>query len=177
MKLLVTGSAGFIGSAVVREALLSQAHTIIGVDCLTYAGNLDSTAMCKDHANNCFERVDVCNANEVRRVLGCYEPDAIMHLAAESHVDRSIDSPEKFISTNVNGTFILLEAFRHYYKELSLGKKQRFRFHHISTDGTCQPQRDTLLTINSLLALRAAPAAWGNSPDHRSSPQAQGAPD
>jgi dTDP-glucose 4,6-dehydratase len=134
MKLLITGGAGFIGSAVVREALLNQGHEVISLDCLTYAGNLDSLSSCWDHQDFCFEKVDICNAVDIRRVLNNHKPNAIMHLAAESHVDRSINCPAPFINTNINGTFILLEAARKYFDGLNDTQKTQFRFHHISTD-------------------------------------------
>ncbi len=134
MKLLITGGAGFIGSAVVREALLSQGHKVINLDCLTYAGNIDSVSICSSSANYFFEKVDICNQVDVQRVLSEHEPNAIMHLAAESHVDRSIDGPSTFINTNINGTFVLLEAARKYFDELNDVEKSQFRFHHISTD-------------------------------------------
>ncbi len=134
MKLLITGGAGFIGSAVVREALLMQKYEVINLDCLTYAGNLESLTNCHNHKNYYFEKVDICNSNEIKRIINYYEPNAIMHLAAESHVDRSIDGPEAFINTNINGTFNLLEVVRKYHEDLDDTKKNQFVFHHVSTD-------------------------------------------
>ena len=134
MKILITGGAGFIGSSVIREAVLAQGHQVINVDCLTYAGNLDSLAICQNHEGHLFEKVDICNAAEVQRVLRDHKPECIMHLAAESHVDRSIEGPSTFINTNINGTFILLEAAREYFNGLNEAQKNQFRFHHISTD-------------------------------------------
>lgn len=134
MKLLITGGAGFIGSAVIREALQMQKYEVINLDCLTYAGNLESLTECYNHSNYSFEKADICNSNEVKKIINYYEPNAIMHLAAESHVDRSIDGPAAFINTNINGTFILLEAARKYYEGLDDTKKKQFVFHHISTD-------------------------------------------
>jgi len=134
MRILVTGGAGFIGSAVIKEALSNKKNKIINLDCLTYAGNLDSLSMHSEQSNYSFEKVDICNKNEVQRVLNCYKPNAIMNLAAESHVDRSIDGPKAFINTNINGTFVLLESAREYFEGLSDTQKNKFRFHHISTD-------------------------------------------
>ena len=131
MKLLITGGAGFIGSAVVREALLKQKHEVINVDCLTYAGNLESLSNCQSHKNYSFEKVNICNQIDIKKVINYYKPNAIMHLAAESHVDRSIDEPATFINTNIYGTFILLEAAREYYEALDDAKKKQFVFHHI----------------------------------------------
>ena len=131
MKILVTGGAGFIGSAVVRQAI-AAGHSVVNLDVLTYAACLENVASVAESPLYAFERVDICDAPEVARVLARHQPDAIMHLAAESHVDRSIDGPGAFIRTNVEGTYTLLEAARAYW--LDQGRPEGFRFHHISTD-------------------------------------------
>jgi dTDP-glucose 4,6-dehydratase len=132
--LLVTGGAGFIGSAVIRHLIRNTGHRVINVDCLTYAGNLDSVAPVAGDPRYAFEQVDIRDAAEVGRLFSQYQPDGIMHLAAESHVDRSIDGPAEFIQTNIVGTYTLLQAARQYWNGLSGEKKTGFRFHHISTD-------------------------------------------
>lgn len=134
MKILVTGGAGFIGSAVVRHIINCTTDSVINLDKLTYAGNLESLASVSNDARYCFEQVDICNRNELDRIFNWHQPDAIMHLAAESHVDRSIDGPAAFIETNIIGTYQLLEASREYWKNLPEHRKSAFRFHHISTD-------------------------------------------
>jgi dTDP-glucose 4,6-dehydratase len=133
-KLLITGGAGFIGSAVIRHIINNTNHSVINVDKLTYAGNLESLTSIKNNDRYTFEQVDICNANEIKRVLNGHAPDVVMHLAAESHVDRSIDSPGEFIQTNIVGTYVLLEEARGYWLGLSDNKKDNFRFHHVSTD-------------------------------------------
>jgi len=131
MKLLVTGGAGFIGSAVVRQAI-DRGFEVVNVDALTYAACLDNLARVADHPAYAFEQIDIRDRAALDGVFAKHRPDAVMHLAAESHVDRSIDGPADFIETNVLGTFQLLEAARAYWT--SAGKPDRFRFHHISTD-------------------------------------------
>jgi len=133
-KLLITGGAGFIGSAVIRHIIDNTEHSVVNVDKLTYAGNLESLESIEDDARYTFEQVDICNANEIKRVFNEYQPDIVMHLAAESHVDRSIDGPGEFIQTNIVGTYILLEEARNYWSGLDDDKKDSFKFHHVSTD-------------------------------------------
>jgi dTDP-glucose 4,6-dehydratase len=133
-RIIVTGGAGFIGSAVVRELINHTSHEVINVDKLTYAGNLESLIGVDQSDRYFFERVDICDAEAVRCVLNKYQPDIVMHLAAESHVDRSIDGPGEFIQTNIVGTYTLLEQARAYWAQLENDRKANFRFHHISTD-------------------------------------------
>ncbi len=134
MIILVTGGAGFIGSAVVRFILRNTDNTVVNVDKLTYAGNLNSLEDASSSDRYHFEKVDICDRTEIDRVLSQWKPDAIMHLAAESHVDRSIDGPAAFIQTNIVGTYTLLEAARAYWSGLSEIARRDFRFHHVSTD-------------------------------------------
>ena len=131
MRILITGGAGFIGSAVVRKAI-KEGHTIKNIDKLTYAACLESLDSICDHPNYSFEKIDVCNRDDLIDCFNRFKPDAIMHLAAESHVDRSIDAPSTFIYTNIIGTYEILEASRHFWKKE--GQPESFRFHHISTD-------------------------------------------
>lgn len=134
MKILVTGGAGFIGSAVIRHVISTTTHSIVNVDCLTYAGNLSTLNSISKDARYAFEKVNICDAEALRSVFERHRPDAVMHLAAESHVDRSIDGPGTFIQTNVVGTFNLLEASRRWWLTLAGDAKSQFRFHHVSTD-------------------------------------------
>ena len=133
-KILVTGGAGFIGSAVVRHIIQNTQDSVVNVDKLTYAGNLESLTEVANNPRYAFEQVDICDRAELDRVFAQHQPDAVMHLAAESHVDRSIDSACEFIQTNIVGTFNLLEAARAYWQQMPSEKREAFRFHHISTD-------------------------------------------
>ena len=134
MKILVTGGAGFIGSAVVRHIIQDTDNTVLNVDKLTYAGNLESLATVVDNSRYQFSQTDICDRAALDQLFQAFQPDAVMHLAAESHVDRSITGPAAFIETNIIGTYQLLEAARHYWNGLAEDKKAEFRFHHISTD-------------------------------------------
>ena len=135
--LLITGGAGFIGSAVVRELIDNSPHRVVNVDKLTYAGNLESLALVADNERYHFSQADICDGERMRQIFAEHQPDIVMHLAAESHVDRSIDGPDDFMRTNIMGTYALLEAARSYWTQLksaSPEQAERFRFHHISTD-------------------------------------------
>ena len=134
MNILVTGGAGFIGSAVVRHIIGNTIHSVRVMDCLTYAGNLESLSTVSDNNRYSFNCANIINFDAVTEQFSNFQPDLVMHLAAESHVDRSIDGPAAFIQTNLIGTFTLLEASRQYYATLDEERKKRFRFHHISTD-------------------------------------------
>jgi len=134
MKILVTGGAGFIGSALIRHILTSTEHAVVNLDKLTYAGNLDSLGDIVISDRYRFEQVDICDSETLATIFKDHRPSCVMHLAAESHVDRSIDGPADFLDTNITGTFNLLEAVRHYFGGLDEDDKKQFRFHHISTD-------------------------------------------
>lgn len=134
MKILITGGAGFIGSAVVRHIINNTNDEVINVDKLTYAGNLESLSAESQNPRYNFRKVDICDGVALQKVFNEFQPDAVMHLAAESHVDRSITGPSEFVQTNVVGTYALLEASRQYWSSLTSEKKAGFRFHHISTD-------------------------------------------
>lgn len=134
MRILVTGGAGFIGSALVRHLLNETGHEVLNLDKLTYAGNLESLASIEDHPRYRFLKADIADSEAVSGALAQFQPDTIMHLAAESHVDRSIDGPAAFIQTNIVGTYALLESTRAYWSSLDAERKAAFRFHHISTD-------------------------------------------
>lgn len=134
MKILITGGAGFIGSALVRHIIHHTASSVVNVDKLTYAANLRALNAVAADARYCFEQVDICDKPALEQVFARHQPDAVMHLAAESHVDRSIDGPAAFIETNIVGTYTLLEVARSYWTSLEAQRKATFRFHHISTD-------------------------------------------
>jgi len=133
-KILITGGAGFIGSAVIRQIIDDTDCSVINLDKLTYAGNLESLSSVESNARYVFEQVDICDEKELQRVFNQHKPDIVMHLAAETHVDRSIDSPGEFIQTNIIGTYTLLRVARAYWLGLGVDEKEYFKFHHISTD-------------------------------------------
>jgi dTDP-glucose 4,6-dehydratase len=134
MKVLLTGGCGFIGSAVVRHMLRATNHTVVNVDKMTYAASEDALEEARRDARHVLVRADIADADAMRQVFATHDPDAVMHLAAESHVDRSIDGPAPFIQTNVVGTFVLLEAARAHYAAMTPARREAFRFHHVSTD-------------------------------------------
>lgn len=168
MNFLVTGGAGFIGSAVIRHIINNTLDSVVNVDKLTYAGNLESLLSVSDSDRYHFEQVDICNRAELDRVFNQYQPDIVMHLAAESHVDRSIDGPAEFIETNIVGTYTLLEAARHHWKNLNKESQLSFRFHHVSTDevyGDLDGPRD-LFTETTAYAPSSPYSASKASSDH-----------
>ncbi|KGQ63381.1 dTDP-glucose 4,6-dehydratase [Gallibacterium anatis] len=168
MKIFITGGAGFIGSAVIRYIINNTQNSVINVDKLTYAGNLESLIEVSKSKRYFFEQVDICDSAALDRIFSHYEPDAVMHLAAESHVDRSIDGPAAFIKTNIVGTYTLLEAARKYWSQLNENQKQQFRFHHISTDevyGDLQGE-EKLFTETTAYAPSSPYSASKASSDH-----------
>lgn len=134
MKILITGGAGFIGSAVVRNIILNTQNEVLNIDKLTYAGNLESLVEVDQNPRYQFKQIDICNANALTEAFQTFKPNLVMHLAAESHVDRSIDGPAEFITTNIVGTYTLLEVARKYWAALDEKSRENFKFHHISTD-------------------------------------------
>lgn len=168
MKILVTGGAGFIGSAVIRHIIQNTNDSVINVDKLTYAGNLESLKAVATSERYAFEQVDICDTVALERVFNEHQPDAVMHLAAESHVDRSIDGPAAFIETNIIGTYTLLEVARKYWAQLDEQRKAKFRFHHISTDEVYGDLDDTaaLFTETTAYAPSSPYSASKASSDH-----------
>ncbi|MCK8485222.1 dTDP-glucose 4,6-dehydratase [Aliiroseovarius sp. S2029] len=166
MKIMVTGGAGFIGSAVVRQAIREN-HEVVNVDALTYASCIENVASVSNSPNYAFEHVDIRDRAALDRVFEGHKPDAVMHLAAESHVDRSIDGPSDFIETNINGTFNMLEAARAYWQ--NCGRPDGFRFHHISTDevfGTLSDDKEELFTEQTSYDPRSPYSASKAASDH-----------
>ena len=133
-KILITGGCGFIGSALIRYIIKKTPHKVLNIDKLTYAGNLETLAKVKNSARYSFIKTDICNQSRVKKILNKYKPEIIIHLAAETHVDRSIDNAKKFIKTNIIGTYTLLEESRSYWLKLNNKNKKNFRFHHVTTD-------------------------------------------
>jgi dTDP-glucose 4,6-dehydratase len=133
-KILITGGAGFIGSSIIRHIINNTEYSVVNVDKLTYAGNIETLSSIEDDLRYSFEKLDICDKKGLRGVFNYYQPDIVIHLAAESHVDRSIDDPSGFIQTNIVGTYVLLEEARLYWSSLNSDKKNSFRFHHVSTD-------------------------------------------
>ena len=168
MKIIVTGGAGFIGSALVRHIINNTHDEVLNLDKLTYAGNLESLEEIQCKKNYSFEKVDICDHVALTRIFDDFQPDIVMHLAAESHVDRSIDGPGDFIQTNIIGTYQLLEVSRKYWSGLPDAKKSNFRFHHISTDevyGDLEGEED-LFTENTPYAPSSPYSASKASSDH-----------
>lgn len=167
MRFLITGGAGFIGSAVIRFLIEQTNHQVINVDKLTYAGNLESLAEVSDSDRYYFKQEDICDSKAIEQLFNEFRPDVVMHLAAESHVDRSISDPVEFIHTNVTGTYIMLEAARQYWSNLGGDDKERFRFHHISTDEVYGSLDDSgLFTEETAYAPSSPYSASKASSDH-----------
>ncbi len=168
MKILITGGAGFIGSALIRFLIKNTDNSVINIDKLTYAGNLESLSDVMGNDRYSFKKVDICNKAELKHIFFEYKPDAVMHLAAESHVDRSIDAPGEFIQTNIVGTYNLLEIAKLYWKGLDENCKSSFRFHHISTDEVYGDldNNDDLFTENTPYAPSSPYSASKAASDH-----------
>ncbi|ERJ17534.1 dTDP-glucose-46-dehydratase RfbB protein [Salinisphaera shabanensis E1L3A] len=167
MKILVTGGAGFIGSALIRYLIADTNHSVINLDSLSYAANLEALESASQSCRYTFEHTDIRDSDALGRVLGAHQPDGIIHLAAESHVDRSIAHPDDFITTNIFGTFTLLEAVRAYYEHLTYSRRQAFRFLHVSTDEVYGALGDTgSFSEDSAYAPNSPYAASKASADH-----------
>ena len=168
MKILVTGGAGFIGSAVIRHIIENTNDSVVNIDKLTYAGNLENLKDVSNSERYSFERIDICDKRALEETFSKYKPDAVMHLAAESHVDRSIDGPAAFIETNILGTYTLLEVARGYWLNLDEEMRVKFRFHHISTDEVFGDLADTddLFTETTPYAPSSPYSASKASSDH-----------
>jgi len=167
LKLIVTGGAGFIGSAVIRHLIQQTDTVVINIDKLTYAGNLDSLAMIAHHPRYHFAQIDICDRPALEQLFNHYQPEEIMHLAAESHVDRSIEGPAEFINTNIIGTYTLLEIARNYWQTATDSIKKQFRFHHVSTDEVYGSLGKTgLFTENSPYQPNSPYSASKASADH-----------
>lgn len=167
-KILITGGAGFIGSNLIQHIINKTSHSVVNVDKLTYSGNLESLVSVSSSKRYFFEEVDICDETEIKRIFNEYQPDIVMHLAAESHVDRSIDSPSEFIKTNIFGTYVLLERSRSYWEKLKRSKKNEFRFHHVSTDEVYGDlvDKNELFTERSSYAPSSPYSASKASSDH-----------
>ena len=168
MKFLITGGAGFIGTAVIRHLIVDLGYEVVNVDKLTYAGNLESLVDVVNSTNYSFVKADVCDSIKIKDIFEEYQPDKVMHLAAESHVDRSIDGPSEFIQTNIVGTYVMLDVAREYWSQLKGEKKDQFRFHHISTDEVYGDLEDTddLFTEETSYAPSSPYSATKASSDH-----------
>ena len=167
MKILITGGAGFIGSALIRHIIEETHDTVINIDKLTYAGNLKSLSSVSNNKRYFFERVDICDRTSLELIFKKHKPDVVMHLAAESHVDRSIDNPDDFIQTNIIGTYNMLEISRDYLSTLNESRRQSFRFHHISTDEVYGDlEGDDLFTESTAYAPSSPYSASKAASDH-----------
>jgi len=168
MKFIITGGAGFIGSAVIRHMIKNTDHQVVNIDKLTYAGNLESLRSIDSSQRYLFEKIDICSSKDVSKIFNKYQPDKIIHLAAESHVDRSIDSPAEFIKNNIFGTYTLLEESKNYLSKTDKVKKKNFRFLHVSTDEVYGDlkKNDKLFTEKTAYAPSSPYAASKASSDH-----------